>query len=191
MQHPEDQEDKKKRGSGGEGKRWILQGEGRQMEIDGGRDWEIKRNTPLGVTEEGVTMRGMRGLQAWEGKKWSLKMFLHLSSSPSMFFPLWNLCSWERRSILVWSVNASRSLLLSVLYAHSTSLSGFLLWEAGWDYPMFRNGGEEASKYFLPTLLASHCNDICSAFSTFHQFCRFPSPFALVFFLFFCKEVCK
>lgn len=23
-------------------------GEGRRMEIDGGRDWEIKRNTPLG-----------------------------------------------------------------------------------------------------------------------------------------------
>lgn len=39
-------------------------GEGRQMEIDGGRDWEIKRNTPLGVTEEGVRVRGMRGLQA-------------------------------------------------------------------------------------------------------------------------------
>lgn len=34
------------------------------MEIDGGRDWEIKRNTPLGVTEEGVRVRGMRGLQA-------------------------------------------------------------------------------------------------------------------------------
>lgn len=28
-------------------------GEGRQMEIDGGRDLEMKRNTPLGVTEEG------------------------------------------------------------------------------------------------------------------------------------------
>lgn len=39
-------------------------GEGRQMEIDRGRDWEIKRNTPLGVTEEGVGVRGMRGLQA-------------------------------------------------------------------------------------------------------------------------------
>lgn len=62
-------------------------GEGRQMEIDGGRDWEIKRNTPLGVTEEGVRVRGMRGLQAWEGKKWSLEIFLHLSSSPSMVSP--------------------------------------------------------------------------------------------------------
>jgi len=40
----------------------TLQGGGRQMEIDGGRDREIKRNTPLGETEEGV--RGMRGLQA-------------------------------------------------------------------------------------------------------------------------------
>lgn len=47
-------------------------GEGRQMETDGGRDLEMKRNTPLGVTEEGVRGRGMRGLQAWEGKKWSL-----------------------------------------------------------------------------------------------------------------------
>lgn len=32
----------------------TLQGGGRQMEIDGGRDREIKRNMPLGVTEEGV-----------------------------------------------------------------------------------------------------------------------------------------
>lgn len=42
----------------------ILQGGGRQMEIDGERDREIKRNMPLGVTEEGVRVRGMRGLQA-------------------------------------------------------------------------------------------------------------------------------
>lgn len=34
------------------------------MEIDGERDSEIKRNMPLGVTEEGVRVRGMRGLQA-------------------------------------------------------------------------------------------------------------------------------
>ena len=40
----------------------TLQGRGRQMEIDGERDRRIKRNMPLGVTEEGV--RGMRGLQA-------------------------------------------------------------------------------------------------------------------------------
>lgn len=39
-----------------------LQGGGWQMEIDGGRDEKIKRNMPLGVTEEGV--RVMRGLQA-------------------------------------------------------------------------------------------------------------------------------
>lgn len=31
----------------------TLQGGARQMEIDGGRDREIKRNMPLGVTEEG------------------------------------------------------------------------------------------------------------------------------------------
>lgn len=40
----------------------TLQGGGRQMEIDGGRDRVIKTNMPLGVTEEGA--RGMRGLQA-------------------------------------------------------------------------------------------------------------------------------
>lgn len=47
-----------------ERKRLTLQGGERQMEIDGGRDREIKRNMPLGVTEEGVRVRGMRGLQA-------------------------------------------------------------------------------------------------------------------------------
>lgn len=34
------------------------------MEIDGGRDREIKRNMPLGVTKEGARVRGMTGLQA-------------------------------------------------------------------------------------------------------------------------------
>ena len=63
-------------------------GGGRQMEIDGGRDREIKRNMPLGVTEEGV--RGMRGLQAWEphmcknnsSTSFSISLSLPLSFSP-------------------------------------------------------------------------------------------------------------
>lgn len=58
------------------------------MEIDGGRDREIKRNMPLGVTQEGVRVRRMRGLQAWEpymGKNNSSTSFsTSRSLSPSL-----------------------------------------------------------------------------------------------------------
>lgn len=58
------------------------------MEIDGGRDREIKRNMPLGVTQEGVRVRRMRGLQAWEpymGKNNSSTSFsISRSLSPSL-----------------------------------------------------------------------------------------------------------
>lgn len=69
-------------------KELTLQGGGQQMEIDGGRDREIKRNTPLGATEEGV--RGMRGLQAREphmGKNNSSTSF-SVSLSLALFLPL-------------------------------------------------------------------------------------------------------
>lgn len=58
------------------------------MEIDGGRDQEIKRNMPLGVTEGGARVRGMTGLQAWEphmGKNNSATSFC-VSLSLSLFF---------------------------------------------------------------------------------------------------------
>lgn len=55
------------------------------MEIDGGRDGEIKRNMPLGVTEEGV--RVMRGLQAQE--PYTVKNnSTSFSISPSVHKPL-------------------------------------------------------------------------------------------------------
>lgn len=57
------------------------------MEIDGRRDGKIKRNMPLGVTEEGV--RVMRGLQAWEpymsknnSPSFSISLSLSLQTSP-------------------------------------------------------------------------------------------------------------
>lgn len=73
-----------------ERKELTLQGGGQQIEIDGGRDREIKRNTLLGGTEEGV--RGMRGLQAQEphmGKNnssMSFSIYLPFSPSPLLSF---------------------------------------------------------------------------------------------------------
>lgn len=59
------------------------------MEIDGEGDREIKRNMPLGVTEAGVRVRGMRGLQACEsymGKNNSSRSFSIALPLPPSFF---------------------------------------------------------------------------------------------------------
>lgn len=70
------------------------------MEIDGERDREIKRNMPLGVTEQGARVRGMRGLQACEPHMGKNNSSRSSSSSLPLFFPLVTLSFWER-SILV------------------------------------------------------------------------------------------
>lgn len=116
----------------------ILQGGGRQMEIDGERDREIKRNMPLGVTEEGVRVRGMRGLQAWEphmGKNNS-------SRSSSISLPLLSfspcnpllvgeinsrlVCLRLQEFVIVGVECVCMYVLLCLLF--------FLLWEAGGDF---------------------------------------------------------
>lgn len=74
------------------------------MEIDGGGDGEIKRNMPLGVTEAGVRVREMRGLQACEsymGKNNSSRSFSIALPLPPSFFQRASNPLWERRSIFV------------------------------------------------------------------------------------------
>ncbi len=112
------------------------------MEIDGGRDREIKRNMPLGVTEEGVRVRGMRGLQAREphmGKNNSSTSFSIPLSLPLSFSPCKPLLVGEEINsrlvclrlqefvVVVECVYVCMCAFVSALFFFFF----FLLWEAG------------------------------------------------------------
>lgn len=67
------------------------------MKTDGERDLEIKRNTPLGVTEEGGSVKGIRPSRPDRVKKKEISIFVPLPPS----FPLAKLSLWEKRSIFI------------------------------------------------------------------------------------------